>query len=331
MRTRQLGNSDIELTTIGLGTWAIGGAGYAFGWGSQDDTDSIQTIHTALDLGINWIDTAPVYGLGHSETIVGKAIRGVGERPYISTKCGLVWPAGGKKVSHDLSAAGVKRECEASLKRLGIEVIDIYNIHWPIPDERIEEAWAAIADLIHEGKVRFGGVSNFSVDQSRRVGAIHPVTSEQPPYSMLVRGIEHDLLPYCREKNIGVVGYSPMQNGLLTGKMTPERIEALPKDDWRRRNEHFQEPQLTANLVLVRELSKIAEELGQSPARLAIAWAVAREGVTSAIVGARRPEQIEENAAAADLILGESTQERIAELLRNRAESIERSVANNDR
>ncbi len=322
MRTRQLGNSDIELTTIGLGAWAIGGAGYAFGWGNQDDTDSIQTIHTALDLGINWIDTAPVYGLGHSEEIVGKAIRGVGERPYISTKCGLVWPAGGKKVSHDLSAASVKRECEASLKRLGIDSIDLYNIHWPIPDERIEEAWAAIADLIQAGKVRYGGVSNFSVSQARRVAAIHPVTSQQPPYSMLVRGIEADVLPYCREKNTGVVVYSPMQNGLLTGKMTHERIAALPKDDWRRRNEHFQEPQLKANLELVKELSNLAEELGQTPARIAIAWVLASEGVSSAIVGARRPDQVEENAAAADLVLNDATKARIAELLRQRIEKL---------
>jgi len=327
MRTRQLGNSDIELTTIGLGAWAIGGAGYAFGWGSQDDTDSIQTVHTALDLGINWIDTAPVYGLGHSEEIVGKAMRGVGERPHISTKCGLVWPAGGKKVSHDLSAASVKRECEASLKRLGIEAIDIYNIHWPIPDERIEEAWAAIADLIQAGKVRYGGVSNFSVNQARRVGSIHPVTSQQPPYSMVVREIEHDILPYCREKNIGVVVYSPMQNGLLTGKMTPERIAALPKDDWRRRSEHFQEPQLSANLALVHGLAEVAEELGQTPARIAVAWTVACEGVTSAIVGARRPDQIEENVTAADLALNEATMGRIAELLRRRNESIGRTAA----
>lgn len=322
MRTRQLGNSDIELTTIGLGAWAIGGSGYAFGWGPQNDTDSIQTIHTALDLGINWVDTAPVYGLGHSEEIVGKAIRGVGERPYISTKCGLVWPADGKRVSHDLSATSVKRECEASLKRLGIEVIDIYTIHWPTPDERIEEAWAAIADLIQAGKVRYGGVSNFSVEQARRVASIHSVTSLQPPYSMLVRDIEHDVLPYCREKKIGVVVYSPMQNGLLTGKMTPARIDALPKKDWRRRNEHFQEPELTPNLELVYGLSLIAEELGRTPAQIAIAWAVAGNGVTSAIVGARRPEQIEENAAASDLQLSEATIERIEELLRRRDERL---------
>lgn len=319
MQTRKLGYSDLHLTTVGLGTWAIGGGGWAFGWGPQDDAESIAAIRRALDpspgsgrgLGINWIDTAAVYGLGHSEEIVGQAIAGRRDEVIIATKCGLVWDEGSTTPYGRLKAESVRREVEASLRRLNVEVIDLYQIHWPDPAPDIEEAWGVIADLIREGKVRYGGVSNFSVEQLKRVQAIHPVASLQPPYSMIRRGIEEDLLPYCAANDIGVIVYSPMQAGLLAGKFTPERVANLPNDDWRKRSTHFREPELGANLALVEKLRPIAERNGRTVAQLAIAWVLRQAEVTAAIVGARRPSQIEETAPAGDWVL---SAEDIAEI-----------------
>ncbi len=302
MKTRKLGWTDLNLSTIGLGTWAIGGGKWKFSWGPQDDRDSISAIQRALELGINWIDTAAVYGLGHSEEIVARAIRGLRKKPIIATKCERVWDKDGN-ISGRLKKKSIRSEIEASLKRLKIEVIDLYQIHWPEPDEDIEEAWTTLGDLITEGKIRYGGVSNFNLQQLKRVQSIHPVASLQPPYSMLERGIEKKILPYCSANNIGVVTYSPMQKGLLTGKFTRERVKNLPEDDHRRRDPRFQEPELSANLKLVEHLRSIAEKSGRTVAQLAIAWVLRRPEVTAAIVGARRPSQIEETVVAGDWML----------------------------
>lgn len=322
MQTRKLGYTDLQLTTVGLGTWAIGGGGWAFGWGPQDDAESIAAIRRALDLGINWIDTAAVYGLGHSEEIVGRAIAGRRDQVILATKCGLVWDEGSTTPYGRLKAESVRREVEASLRRLNVEAIDLYQIHWPDPDADIEEAWGVIADLIREGKVRYGGVCNFSVEQIKRVQAIHPVASLQPPYSMLRRGIEKDLLPYCAANNIGVIVYSPMQAGLLTGKFSKERVANLPADDWRRRNSYFQEPELSANLALVEKLRPIAGRHGRTVAQLAIAWVLRRPEVTAAIVGARRPSQIEETAPASDWVLSAEDIAEIDALLAERERAL---------
>ena len=299
MRTRKLGYSDLHLTTVGLGTWAIGGP-WDFGWGPQDDANSIAAIRRALDLGINWIDTAAAYGLGHSEEVVGQAIAGRRDEVFIATKCGKVWDQGSTGVRSWLKAESVRAECEASLRRLNVEVIDLYQIHWPIPDDDIEEGWTAVAELVQAGKVRYAGVSNFSVAQLRRVQPIHPVVSLQPPYSMLERGVEEQLLAFCAHHDIGVIAYSPMQAGLLTGKYTPERVALLDEGDWRKRNHHFQEPKLSANLRLVEDLRPIAERSGRSLAQVALAWVLRRPELTAAIAGARRPSQIEETVQAAD-------------------------------
>jgi len=302
MKTRKLGWTDLNLSIIGLGTWAIGGGEWKFSWGPQDDRESISAIQRALKLGINWIDTAAVYGLGHSEEIVGKAIRGLHKKPIIATKCERVWDKDGN-ISGRLKKKSIRSEIEASLKRLKIEVIDLYQIHWPEPDEDIEEAWTTLGDLIKEGKIRYGGISNFNLQQLKRVQPIRPVASLQPPYSMLERGIEKKILPYCSANNIGVLTYSPMQKGLLTGKFSRERVKNLPKDDHRRRDPRFQEPELSANLKLVENLRSIAEKRGKTVAQLAIAWVLRRPEVTAAIVGARRPSQIEETVVAGDWML----------------------------
>ncbi|HIC88658.1 MAG TPA: aldo/keto reductase [Anaerolineae bacterium] len=325
MQKRKLGYTDLRLTTVGLGTWAIGGSGWPYAWGPQDDADSIATIRRALDLGINWIDTAPAYGLGHSEEIVGKAIAGRRDEVVLATKCGLVWDKGSTTLSGRLKADSIRREVEASLHRLNVDVIDLYQIHWPNPDEDIEEAWSTIADLIREGKVRYGGVSNFSVEQLKRIQPIHPVASLQPPYSMLKRGIEAELLPYCAANDIGVIVYSPMQTGLLTGKFTRERVKNLPDDDWRRRSPYFLEPQLSANLELVEGLRPIAERNGMTVAQLAIAWVLRRPEVTAAIVGARRPPQIEETVKAGDRALSAKDIAEIETLLRKREQALQGS------
>ena len=323
MQTRKLGYTDLHLTTVGLGTWAIGGGGWAYGWGPQDDTDSIRAIQRALDLGINWIDTAAVYGLGHSEEIVGKAIRGRRDQVIIATKCGLVWDEGSTTPYGRLKAWSVRQEVEASLRRLGVDVIDLYQIHWPNPDEDIEEAWATIADLVREGKIRYAGVSNFSVEQMKRIQPIHPIASLQPPYNMLRRDIEAEILPFCAANNIGVIVYSPMASGVLTEKFSRQWVASLPDDDWRKKySGHLQEPELSANLTLVEGLKAIAARYGRTVSQLAIAWTLRRPEVTAAIVGARRPDQIEQTAPAADWTLPPEVLAEIDDLLARRAEAM---------
>ena len=303
METKKLGFTDLHLSKIGLGTWAIGGV-WEYGWGPQDDHESMATIQSALELGINWIDTAPAYGLGHSEEIVGRTIHGMADRPIIATKCGRDWDEAGN-IGGDLKRERVRAEVEASLRRLQVETIDLYQIHWPDPDEEIEEGWGTIADLVKAGKIRYAGVCNFDVEQLKRIQPIHPVASLQPPYSILARGIEAELLAYCAAHNIGVIPYSPMQKGLLTGKFSRERAQNLPEGDHRRRDPDFQEPRLSANLALVDSLRAIAEERGRTVAQLAIAWVLRRPEVTAAIVGARRPSQIEETVAAGEWALSQ--------------------------
>ncbi len=302
MKAKKLGWTDLELTRIGLGTFAIGGPDWHAGWGPQDDNDSIQTIRRAVELGINWIDTAPVYGLGKSEEIVREALTGAKKKPIIATKCGLVWDDK-RNVSHRLKRESVLREVDASLKRLGVEVIDLYQIHWPNPDEDLEEAWSAMSDAVKAGKVRYIGVSNCNVGQLERLGGIHPIASLQPPYSMILREVEKEILPYCEAHDIGVIPYSPMQRGLLTGKYTRENIGQLDKNDHRLREPYFQEPDLSAHLAFIDRLRPIAGRNGKSLAQLAIAWVLRRPEVTAAIVGARRPSQIEETVGAADWVL----------------------------
>jgi aryl-alcohol dehydrogenase-like predicted oxidoreductase len=296
MQTRKLGYSDLELSTIGLGTWAHGGGGWTFSWGPQDDQESIRTIIAAVENGVNWIDTAAVYGLGHSEEVLGKALKQLSERPIIATKCGLVWNNSGE-ITGRLTAQSVREECEASLKRLGIECIDLYQIHWPNPPDQIEEGWSAVAELIRQGKVRYGGVSNFSVQQLKRVQAIHPVASLQPPYSMLARNVEQELLPFCAQHKIGVIVYSPLQKGLLTGKITSGYVASLPMDDHRRNDPLFNEPMLSGILLKVDQLKKIAERKRCRLSQLALAWLLRRPEVTSVIVGSRTPSHITEAAA----------------------------------
>jgi aryl-alcohol dehydrogenase-like predicted oxidoreductase len=297
MEKRRLGHTDMEITTVGLGAWAIGGNGWLNGWGPQDDADSIATIHRAVERGINWIDTAAVYGLGHSESVVGRAVKGMRERPYVFTKCARVWDDP-MTINSVLKAESVRRECEDSLRRLQVDVIDLYQIHWPRPEEDIEEGWRTLAGLQQEGKVRWIGVSNFDAAQMARAQAIAPIASLQPPYSLLDREIEDDALPYCREHGIGVIVYSPMKSGLLSGKMTRERALGLPADDWRTRNPAFQEPNLSRNLALVEEMRRIGARYGATPGEVAIAWTLRHPAVTGAIVGMRRPDQVDELADA---------------------------------
>jgi aryl-alcohol dehydrogenase-like predicted oxidoreductase len=302
MKTKQLGNSGLFITPIGFGAWAIGGSGWEFAWGAQDDRDSIAAIHEALDAGVNWIDTAAVYGLGHSEEVVARALQGMNNRPYVFTKCSMVWDEH-RQIGHSFKADSVRRECEASLRRLRVDAIDLYQVHWPDPDEEIEEGWATLAALQAEGKVRHIGVSNFNVVQMERAQAIAPITSLQPRYSLLHREIEAEALRFCAREKIGVVAYSPMASGLLTGAMTRERIAALPADDWRKRHPEFQEPQLSRNLRLVSLLRTIGKRRGHTPAEVAVAWVLHHSAVTGAIVGARRPGQVRGVAGAADLRL----------------------------
>ena len=302
MHTRQLGKTDMHITPLGLGTWAIGGGGWSFARGPQDDEDSIATIHRALDLGINWIDTAAVYGLGHSEEVVARALKGRSDRPYVFTKCSLVWDDKGN-ISSSLKAQSIRREVEASLKRLAVDVIDLYQIHWPIPDEDIEEGWSTMAQLKKEGKVRAIGVSNFNIDQMRRAQKIAPIDSLQAPYSLIRREIEEEILPFCQEQRIGVIVYSPMQSGLLTGMMTAERIANLPEDDWRKHDPQFQEPRLSRNLKLAELLSSIGYLHTRSAGEMAIAWVLRQPAVTGAIVGARHPQQIDDIIGAAEFRL----------------------------
>jgi aryl-alcohol dehydrogenase-like predicted oxidoreductase len=309
MKTRRLGNSDLFITPVGFGAWAIGGDGWEFGWGKQDDIASVHAIHRALELGVNWIDTAAVYGMGHSEQVVAFALRTwSGPRPYIFTKCGLRWDEQGY-IHRSLYANSIRSECEDSLRRLNVDVIDLYQIHWPTED--LEEGLGAMARLQKEGKVRWIGISNFDVDEMRRAQAIAPITSLQPPYSLVRREVEQEILPYCRSTGLGVIAYSPMASGLLTGAMTRERVASLPASDWRSRDLEFKEPALSRNLALVERLREVGEHYGRPPGQVAIAWALRNPAVTGVIVGARSPKQVEGTAGAADLRL---TDEEIAEI-----------------
>jgi aryl-alcohol dehydrogenase-like predicted oxidoreductase len=305
MQTRRLGNSDLNITPVGYGAWAIGGGGWQFGWGVQDDNDSMAAIHRALELGVNWIDTAAVYGLGHSEEVVARALKTwSGPKPYIFTKCGMRWDAQGN-IQKILHADSISREVEDSLRRLAVDTIDLYQIHWPPdPDSpELEEGWSILAALQRQGKVRWIGVSNFDVKQMRRAQSIAPITSLQPPYSLINRGVEEDILPYCLRENIGVIVYSPMASGLLTGAMTRERAARLPKNDWRSSDPEFKEPKLSRNLALVERLREIAKRHGRSPGEVAIAWTLRNPAVIGAIVGARNARQADGVVRAGELLL----------------------------
>ena len=303
MQTRQFGNSDLHITPIGIGAWAMGGNDWAFGWGAQEDDESIGAIHAALDKGINWIDTAAVYGLGHSEEVVARALKGIANRPYVFTKCERIWDPETRQIAKSLKRDSIFRECEASLRRLQVDVIDLYQIHWPEPDEDMEEGWAALAELKKQGKVRWIGVSNFSASQLARAQAIAPVTTLQPPYSMIQADIEAEVLPFCAAHNIGTIVYSPMKSGMLTGAMTRERIAHMPDDDFRKRTPNFQEPLLTRNLNLVEHLREIGNRHGRTPGEVAIAWTLRRPEVTAAIVGMRSPAQVDGVIGAAEFRL----------------------------
>ncbi len=298
MQTKTLGNSDMALTAIGFGAWAIGGGDWQFAWGSQDDRDSIEAIHKAVEVGVNWIDTAAIYGLGHSEEVVGQALKTLsGPKPYVFTKCSMRWNEK-REIYRSMTAEGVRTECEQSLRRLGLETIDLYQIHWPDPEAEVEAGWTEMQRLKEEGKIRWTGVSNFSVAQMERVAGIAPVTSLQPPYSLLNRKAEPELLPFCERNGIGVINYSPMVAGLLTGKMSAERIAAMPEDDWRKRSANFKEPKLAKNLELAELLGRIGERHGVETGVVAVAWTLANPAITAAIVGGRSAKQVEGTASA---------------------------------
>jgi len=313
MQTRKLGHPDLNITPLGFGAWAVGGGGWEYAWGAQDDKDSIEAIYRALELGVNWIDTAAVYGLGHSEEVVARAVNDWrGTRPYVFTKCVLTWDSS-RKITPNFSAKSIRRECDDSLRRLQVSAIDLYQMHWPPVDNGpgLEEAWQAMASLQKEGKVRWIGVSNFDVAQIKRAQKIAPVTSLQPPYSILRRQVEEETLPYCLQQGIGVISYAPMFSGMLTGAMTRERAAALPPDDFRSRNPEFQEPKLSKNLELVEVLKKIGARQGRNAGEVAIAWVLRHPAMTGAIVGARNAKQAAGVFRAADFRL---TAEEIAEI-----------------
>ncbi len=311
---RTLGNSDLQLSPIGFGAWAIGGGDWQYSWGAQDDMDSVTAIHRALDLGINWIDTAAIYGLGHSEEVVGRAVKSSSHKPYIFTKCSMRWHKD-RSIYNSLKADSLVEEVEGSLTRLGVETIDLYQIHWPNPDGEIEEGWEALSRLREQGKLRWIGVSNFSVDQMKRAQKIAPITSLQPPYSMLRRAIEAEILPFAQENGIGVINYSPMLSGMLAGKMSAERVAAFPADDWRRRNAEFSEPNLSRNLRLVELLREIGSGHGVSPGVVAVAWTLHHPAITAAIVGGRSARQVEETADALGFRMSEEEYTRICNSL----------------
>jgi aryl-alcohol dehydrogenase-like predicted oxidoreductase len=315
-KLRRLGNSDLELTAIGFGAWAIGGGNWEFAWGPQDDEESIRAIHKALDLGINWIDTAAIYGLGHSEEVVARAVKSSSRTPYVFTKCSMRWHPDGS-IYRSLMAKSIAEELEASLRRLGVETIDLYQVHWPNPEPEIEEAWEALTRFKEQGKIRWIGVSNFNVEQIKRAQAVAPVTSLQPPYSMLRRANEPEVLPYCLEQGIGVINYSPMVSGLLTGKMSAERVANFPNDDWRRRAVEFNEPRLSRNLKLVELLREIGASAGPSvePGVVAVAWTLHNPAVTAAIVGGRSAAQVEGVAAALEFRLTDEAYKRINQFI----------------
>jgi aryl-alcohol dehydrogenase-like predicted oxidoreductase len=306
LRTVELGRTGLEITPVGFGAWALGGGGYDWGWGTQEDEESVAAIHHAVELGINWIDTAAQYGFGHSEEVVGRALAGLGdgERPYVFTKGGQ--PEGpGRTTLQSLWRDSLRREIEGSLERLGLDAVDLYQIHWPIPDEEVEEGWSTLVELKEEGLARHIGVSNFDVAQLRRAQAIAPVETLQPPYSLVDRDVEAEILPYAEREGIGLIVYSPMGSGLLTGAMTRERIASLPDDDWRKRSPGFQEPQLSRNLELVERLKRVAEPHGVSPGAVAVAWTLRHPAVDGAIAGFRRPDQVDPIIPAASLELSD--------------------------
>jgi aryl-alcohol dehydrogenase-like predicted oxidoreductase len=313
--TRRLGTSDMDLTSIGFGAWAIGGGDWQYAWGAQDDNESIEAIVRAVDGGVNWIDTAAVYGLGHSEEVVGRALKQTNEKPYVFTKCAMTWGEDRKIVQ---TMKKIRQECEASLRRLGVDAIDLYQIHWPVPDEEIEEGWSTMADLQREGKARWIGVSNFSVAQMERASAIAPITSLQPPYSMINRASETATLPWCKERGIGVINYSPMMSGLLTGAMTKERVAAMPDNDFRKRTKNFQEPNLSRNLELADLLKQIGARHGVSAGVVAIAWTLHNPAITAAIVGGRSAKQVEGVLPAATFRLNDDEFTAIERFIKER-------------
>ena len=307
---RPFGNTDMQITPIGFGAWALGGGDWVYSWGPQDDQESKAAIYHALDLGINWIDTAAGYGLGHAEEVIGQALEGMSERPYLFTKCSLPWNERGEIIA-SMKRDSIRRECEDSLRRLKVSTIDLYQIHWPNPDPDIEEGWAALSELQREGKVRWIGVSNFNVAQMKRAEKIAPISSLQPPYSLIRPEVQEEILPYCQQKNIGVIVYSPMYSGLLSGKMTADRIQNMPPDDWRQRDAEFQMPKLERNLRLVSLLAEIGQRHNVEPGVVAIAWTLRLSSVTGAIVGARRPSQVDGVLPAANFRLSSSELEEI--------------------
>jgi aryl-alcohol dehydrogenase-like predicted oxidoreductase len=309
--TAQLGETGLEISRVGLGAWAIGGGGWEFGWGPQEDDESIAAIHRALALGVNWIDTAAAYGFGRSEQVVGRALEGLAPRPYVFTKCSLL-EGSGRMVEHSLKRDSILREADASLKRLGVDAIDLYQIHWPIPEEDVEEGWSALAELKQEGLVRHIGVSNFDVEQLRRIQQIAPVETLQPQYSLVERDVEREILPYAEGHGIGVIVYSPMGSGLLTGRMTRERIARLADDDWRKHDPRFLEPQLSDHLALVQRLTAVAERYGTTPGAVAVAWTLRHPAVDAAIVGFRRPDQVDPILPATSLELTDEDLDEIA-------------------
>jgi len=315
---RTLGNSDLQLTPIGFGAWAIGGGNWEFAWGPQDDNESIAAIHRALDLGVNWIDTAAIYGLGHSEETVGRALKTTTHKPLVFTKCSMRWHAD-RSIYRSLKAQSLAEELEGSLRRLGVETIDLYQVHWPNPETEIEEGWEALARFREQGKIRWVGVSNFNVEQMKQAQKIAPITSLQPPYSMLRRAIEHEVLPFAQANNIGVINYSPMVSGLLTGKMTAERVAALPADDWRKRAAEFNEPRLSRNLQLVELLREIGNGHNVSPGVVAVAWTLRNPAITAAIVGGRSAQQVEGVAPALDFRLTDDEYSRVNAFLADSA------------
>ena len=302
LETVQLGSTGLEITRVGFGAWAIGGGGWEFGWGPQQDVESIAAIERALELGVNWIDTAAAYGFGHSEDVVGRALEGLDERPYVFTKASLL-EGPQRRVVHSLKRDSILREAHASLERLGVEAIDLYQIHWPIPEDQIEEGWAAFAELKEQGLVRHIGVSNFDAAQLRRIQSIAPVETLQPQYSLVAREAEDEILPFAKGEGIGVIVYSPMGSGLLSGGMTRERIESLPEDDWRKHDARFREPELSRHLALVERLEAVAERHGATAGAVAVAWTLRNPAVNGAIVGFRRPDQVDSIIAAAMIAL----------------------------
>jgi aryl-alcohol dehydrogenase-like predicted oxidoreductase len=313
--TKPLGKSDLQLTSIGFGAWAIGGGDWQYAWGPQEDQKSIEAIHRALDAGMNWIDTAAVYGLGHSEEVVGTALKSVSTKPFVFTKCAMTWGEDRKIVQ---TLKKIREEVEGSLRRLGVDVIDLYQIHWPVPDAEIEEGWSTMAELQREGKVRYIGVSNFSVAQMERALKIAPITSLQPPYSMINRSTEAEILPFCEKHGIGVINYSPMQSGLLTGAMTKERVAKMPQDDFRRNSKQFQEPLISRNLELVELLRSIGKRHDVEPGVVAIAWTLHNPAITAAIVGGRSAEQVDGVLPAANFRLSETEFQEIGKFLSER-------------